>query len=49
MGVDYRNAKADNRQYPNKVYFPNSSRLYKVTTQGTQFIKDIKSYKDFKK
>ncbi len=47
MGGDYRNSKADNRQYPNKVYFPNSSRLYKVTTQGTQFIKNVKSSKDF--
>lgn len=47
MGADYRHSKADNRQYPNNVYFPNSSRLYKVTTQGTQFIKKVKSSKDF--
>lgn len=47
MGGDYRNAKADNRQYPNKVYFPNSSRLYQVTTQGTLFLKKVKTSKDF--
>jgi hypothetical protein len=40
MGRDYQNAKADNRQYPNKIYFPNSSRLYRVTTQGIQLIKE---------
>jgi hypothetical protein len=47
MGGDYRNAKTDNRQYPNKVYFPDSSRLYQVTTQGTLFIKKVKISKDF--
>ena len=47
MGGDYQNAKADNRQYPNKVYFPKTSRLYQVTTQGTQFVKNVKSGKDF--
>jgi len=45
MGGDYQNARADNRQYPNNVYFPNSSRLYKVTTQGIQYIKKVKSSK----
>ncbi|MBN8643438.1 MAG: type IV secretion protein Rhs [Flavobacteriales bacterium] len=46
MGGDYRNAKADNRLYPNRVYFPNTSNLYKVTPQGTQLIKKVKSPKD---
>ena len=46
MGGDYEHTKTDTRTYNNYIYFPGTSRLYKLTLGGTEYIKQINSSKD---
>ena len=49
MGGDYERAVQRKATYSNQVYFPESSRLYNVTKEGIQYVKNINSSQDFKK
>lgn len=44
---DFHKANRLNRTYPNYVYFPDSSRLYLITTQSINYIRKINSSNDF--
>lgn len=48
MGGDYELSKRQGSTYPNYVYFPISSRLYRVTQESIELIKEINSSKDLK-
>ena len=45
---DYGRSYYQNRNYPNYIYFPKSSRLYNVTPTTINYIKQINSHKDLK-
>jgi RHS repeat-associated protein len=45
---DYGQSYRGNRNYPNYIYFPNSSRLYNVTPTTIDYIKKINNSKDLK-
>ncbi|WP_264564678.1 DUF6443 domain-containing protein [Flavobacterium sp. N3904] len=46
---DYGHSYYQKRNYPNYIYFPNSSRLYNVTPTTINYIKRINNPKDLKK
>lgn len=45
---DYGKTYYQKRNYPNYIYFPNSSRLYNVTPTTINYIKQINNHKDLK-